>query len=81
LLNNPPILKIVNPGRDFSDLSRKYHVAAMSICKDNLREQVIKALVEDEKYTQFTTCLREKELDKKYEGYQMEEDGFIVFQG
>jgi len=62
-------------------LRNKYHVASMSVCKIDLRERVIKASVEDEKYAQVVAGLKEKEPHKKYEGYKLEEDGVLVFQG
>ena len=53
----------------------------MSLCKADLRERVIKASVEDDKYIQITAGLREREPGKKYEGYQLEYDGILVCQG
>jgi len=50
-------------------LNKKFHVATMSICKDDLRERVIKNSIEDDRYTQMKISLRERELNKKYEGY------------
>jgi len=60
-------------------LSMKLNLAFMSICGVDLRDCVIKSLAKDERYLQVMIGLQEKELDKKYEAYQLEHDGVFVF--
>ena len=63
-------------------LSRKVqemHVASLSIFQSDLRQQIVNHAVEDELYVQVKDKLQQKILEKKYEGYKLEEDGLITY--
>ena len=62
-------------------LSRKFHVVAISVRKYDLSTKFLDALVEDEHYLQIREGLQQKQLGKKYEGYQLEEDNLLAFKG
>ena len=51
------------------------HVASISICQSDLRQQIINCNVEDEMYTQVKDKLQQQSLENKYEGYKLEEVG------
>ena len=61
-------------------LSKKFHVAAISVCKSYFRERVLEALDSDEFYSQVKEELREKHINEKYESYQLAEDGLLLHQ-
>ena len=55
------------------------HVASLSICQSNLRQQIVNHVAEDELYVQVKEKLQQQSLEKKYEGYKLEEDGFLTY--
>ena len=65
-------------------LSRKVqemHVASLSICQSDLRQQVVNHVVGDELYEKVKYKLQQQSLERKYEGYKLEEDGLITYKG
>ena len=65
-------------------LSRKMqemHVASLSICQSDLRQQVVNHVVGDELYEKVKYKLQQQSLERKYEGYKLEEDGLITYKG
>ena len=57
------------------------HVASLSICQSNLRQQIANHVAGDELYEQVKDKLQQKSLEKRYEGYKLEEDGLLTFKG
>ena len=56
-------------------LSRKVHemhVAYLSTCQPNLRQQIINHIVKDQVYLQIKDKLQQQNLERKYEGYKLE---------
>ena len=56
-------------------LSRKVHemhVASLSICQSDLRQQIVNHTTEDEMYVQIKDKLQQQILEKRYEGYKLE---------
>ena len=65
-------------------LSRKVqemHVASLSIFQSYLRQHIISHAAGDELYDQVKDKLQQKSLEKRYEGYKLEEDGFLTYKG
>ena len=65
-------------------LSRKVqemHVASHSICQSDLRQQIVNHTARDELYEQVKDKLQQQGLEKRYEGYKLEEDGLLTFKG
>ena len=65
-------------------LSRKVqemHVASLSICQSDLRQQIVNHVAGDELYEQVKDKLQQQSLERRYEGYKLEEDGLITFKG
>ena len=63
-------------------LSKKVHemhVASLSIFQSNLRQQIINHTDEDEMCVQIKDKLQQKILEKKYEGYKLEEDELLTY--
>ena len=63
-------------------LSRKVHemhVASLSTCQPDLRHQITNNIAADEMYVQITTKLQLKSLERKYEGYKLEEDELLTY--
>ena len=63
-------------------LSRKVHemhVASLSICQPDLRQQIVDHTVEYGMYVQIKDKLQQQILEKKYEGYKLEEDGILTY--
>ena len=63
-------------------LNRKVHemhVASLSICQSHLRQQIVNHTATDEMYVQVTDKLQQQSLEKKYEGYKLEEDGLLTY--
>jgi hypothetical protein len=54
-------------------------VAAVNICKSDLKKSVIDSLIEDELYIQVKDVLQQVKLENKYEGYQLNDDGFFIY--
>ena len=53
-------------------LSRKVqeiHMASLSICKSDLRQQIVNHTAGEEIYVQVKDKLQQQNLEKKYEGY------------
>ena len=68
--------KVVDP------LSRKVHemhVASLSIFQLDLRHQIVDHTAKDEMYEQVKEKLQQQSLEKKYEGYKLEEDELITY--
>src|SRR5882762_5643997 len=57
------------------------HVASLSICQSDLRQQIGNHVVGDELYEQVKDKLQQQSLEKKYEGYKLEEDGLLTYKG
>ena len=57
------------------------HVASLSICQSDLRQQIVSHVVGDELYEQVNDKLQQQILEKRYEGYKLEEDGLLTFKG
>ena len=63
-------------------LNRKIHeihVASLSTCQPDLRQQIINHIVEDEVYVQIKDKLQQQNLERKYEGYQLEGDELLTY--
>ena len=54
------------------------HVTFISICQSYLRQHISNHVAEDELYAQVKDKLQQQSLEKKYEGYKLEEDGLII---
>jgi hypothetical protein len=63
-------------------LSRRPRVFSLVPLKVNLRERVLTQLLGDRWYLKVTSNLKNgRQLDPKYEGYSMEEDGLLRYRG
>jgi hypothetical protein len=63
-------------------LSRRPHVFSLVPLKVNLRERVLTQLLGDSWYLKVTSTLQSgRQLDPKYEGYNLEADGLLRYQG
>ena len=65
-------------------LSRKVHemlLASISIFQSYLRQQIDNHATEDELYVQVKEKLQQQSLEKRYEGYKLEEDGLLTYKG
>ena len=51
------------------------HVAFLSICQSDLRQQIVNCTVGDELYELVKDKLQQQGLEKRYEGYKLEDDG------
>ena len=63
-------------------LSRKVHemhVASLSTCQPYLRQQIINNISKDEVYVQIKDKLQQQNLERKYEGYQLEGDKLLTY--
>ena len=56
-------------------------VASLSICQSDLRQQIANPFAGDELYEQVKYKLQQQSLEKRYEGYKLEEDGLLTFKG
>ena len=55
-------------------------VASLSIFQSDLRQQIVSHTAEDEMYVQvLKDKLQQQILEKKYEGYKLEEDGLLTY--
>ena len=54
-------------------------MASISIFQSDLRQQIINHNVDIEMYAPVKDKLQQQSLEKKYEGYQLEEDGIITY--
>ena len=59
---------------------QEMHVASLSIFQSNLRQQVVNNVAGDELYEQVKDKLQHQSLEKRYEGYKLEEDGLLTYQ-
>ena len=57
------------------------HVASLSILQSDLRQQIVNHTIEDEMYVQVKEKLQQQILEKRYEGYKLEEDGILTYKG
>ena len=57
------------------------HVASLSICQSDLRQQIVNHVAGDELYEQVKDKLQQKGLEKRYEGYKLEEYGILTYKG
>ena len=55
------------------------HVASLSICQPDLRQQIVNHIVEDEMYVQVKDKLQHQILEKRYGGYKLEEYGLLTY--
>ena len=65
-------------------LSRKVHemhVASLSFFQSDLRKQILNHVSRDELYEQVKDKLQQQSLEKRYEGYKLEEDGILTYKG
>ena len=63
-------------------LSKKMHemhVSSLSIFQSDLRQQIINHVGGDELYEQVKDKLQQQSLEKRYEGYKLEEYGLITY--
>ena len=64
-------------------LSRKVdemHVESLSTCQPYLRWKIINHTTKDEMYVQIKDKLQQQSLEKRHEGYKLEEDELLIFQ-
>ena len=57
------------------------HVASLSIFQSYLRQQIANHVARDELYEQVKDKLQQQGLEKRYEGYKLEEDRILTFKG
>ena len=57
------------------------HVASLSICELDLRQHIVNHTTGDELYEQVKDKLQQQSLVKRYEGYNLEEDGLLTYKG
>ena len=55
------------------------HVASLSIFQSDLRQQIVNHVVEDELYEEVKDKLQQQSLEKRYEGYKLEEDRILTY--
>ena len=55
------------------------HVESISIFQSELRQQIVNHVAEDELYAQVKDKLQQQSIEKKYEGYKLEEDGILTY--
>ena len=56
------------------------HVASINICQSELKQQIVNHVAEDELQAQVKDKLQQQSLEKRYEGYNLEEDGLITYE-
>ena len=57
------------------------HVASLSIFQSDLRQQIVSHTVEHEMYVQVEDNLQQQSIEKRYEGYKLEEEGLLTYNG
>ena len=57
------------------------HVASLSICQSDLRQQIVNHTAGNELYEQVKDKLQQQSLEKRYEVYKLEEDGLLAYKG
>ena len=60
---------------------QEMHVASLSIFQLDLRHQIVNRTAGDELYEHVKDKLQQKSLEKRYEGYKLEEDGLLNYKG
>ena len=55
------------------------HVASISIFQSELRQKIDNHVAEDELYVQVKDKLQQQSLEKRYEGYKLEEDELLKY--
>ena len=63
-------------------LSRKVHeihVASLSTFQPDLRQHIINHIAKDDVYMQIKDTLQQQNLERKYEGYQLEGDELLTY--
>ena len=58
---------------------QEMHVASLSIFQSDLRHQIVNHTVGDEMYELVKDKLQQQSLEKRYEGYKLEEDGLLTY--
>ena len=56
-------------------------MASLSIFQSNLRQQIVNHVARDELYEQLKDKLQQQGLEKRYEGYKLEEEGILTYKG
>ena len=57
------------------------HVASLTIFHSDLRQHIVNHATEDELYMQVKDKLQQQGLEKRYEGYKLEEEGLLTYKG
>ena len=57
------------------------HVASINIFQSELRQQIVNHVGEDELYVQVNDKLQKQSLEKRCEGYNLEEDVLLTYKG
>ena len=60
---------------------QEMHVASLSNCQSDLRQQIVNHAIGDELYEQVKHKLQQQSIEKRYEGYKFEEDGLLTYKG
>ena len=60
---------------------QEMHVASLSICQSDLRQQIVNHIARDELYEQVKDKLQQQSDEKRYEAYKLEEDGLLTYKG
>ena len=60
---------------------QEMHVESLSICQLDLRQQIVNCAAGDELYELVKDKLQQQSLEKRYEGYKLEEDGLLTYKG
>ena len=60
---------------------QEMHVAYVSIFQSDLRQEIVNHTDGDELYEQVKDKLQQQILEKRYEGYKLEEDGILTYKG
>ena len=55
------------------------HVAYLSVCQSDLRQQIVDHVARDELYEQVKDKLQQQSFEKRYEGYKLGEDGLLTY--
>ena len=55
------------------------HVASLSIFQSDLRHQISNRTTGDELYERVKDKLQQQSIEKRYEGYKLEEDGLLTY--
>ena len=57
------------------------YVASLSIFQSDLKQQIVSHVAGDELQEQVKDKLQQQSLEKRYEGYKLEEDGLLTYKG